>query len=422
MRFILLFLGFTAAVAQAQVYGPQVEEFSFSVKAYFYSPEKRDEDVWLEEAGLQLSHSFGIFQAKKTVRSYGLNYNQFSGIGAVQFPITYRIVDSEKLPDGNTRVTYTATGKILLQKDVAQDVMRSQELEIPLPVKLEGFYDIDCTDEHYFDEGDFWYFFDPFRSGCESLSRPPLADNFTLKLRPSTNRKLDMDVRLDLLRGNNDNGSLFRIDVIHGFSDSSTSRNDEGRLGYKEFHKYLLEQGYKRRAKSRYFNRPLVEFTKKIELANGRKVDIVINSLLVETGIESKTVTFANFLRESVQDADVIFYGGHSGLGGNLDIPSLEEKAGGFEFNPNKRQIFIFDSCSSYSYYLAPFREQKTRARVDIVTMGLASLFDTGLSTLRTFIEEFTNPKVTDTTWPKILNAVDDRLDGVNYLINVGGI
>lgn len=422
MRYLLLVLACLGTFSEAQVYGPQVEEFAFSVKSYFYSEENRDEDVWIEEAGLQLSHSFGVFQSPQTVRKYGLSFEKFSGIGALQFPIDYRIMGSEKQDDGTTRVMYAATGKILLQKDVADKVKGSQRLMLPLPVRLHDFYDEDCTDEHYFTRGDFWYFFDPFRSGCESLSKPPRADSFVLELRPSAKRDLDLDVRLDLLRGNNDNGELFRIDVIHGFSESSTNRRDEGRVGYRQFHNYLRGKGYHREVLQRYFNRPLVRFTKSITLANGKSIQVEINSLLVETGIESKTVTFANFLRQSVQEADVVFYGGHSGLGGNLDIPSLEKKAGGFKFNPQKRQIFIFDSCSSYSYYLAPFREQKTRARIDVVTMGLASLFDTGLSTLSTFISEFTNPKVEDTTWPEILTTVDERLNGVNYLINVGGI
>lgn len=423
MRYILLaLLAALNSVSEAQVYGPQVEEFNFSVKSYFYSHETRSSTAWKEEADLQLSHSFGIFQSAQTVRKYGLSSNRFSGIGAVQFPIDYQITGREKQEDGTMKVYYSATGKILLQKDVAAQVIDEGGLQLPLPVQLEGFYDVACTDPHYPSEGDFWYFFNPFQSGCESLSKPPRADSFVIKLRPSSKRELDMNVRLDLLRGNNDNGSVFRIDVIHGFESSSTSRLDEGRRAYRAFHKYLKDDGYKVEQKQKYFNRPLIQFTKLVELADGREIVVEINSLLVETGIESKTVTFAKFIRKSVEDADVIFYGGHSGLGGNLDIESLEYKAGGFKFNANKRQIFIFDSCSSYSYYLAPFREQKTRARIDVVTMGLASLFDTGLPTLKTFIEEFTNPDVEDRTWEEVLTEVDDRLGNINYLINVGGI
>jgi hypothetical protein len=84
-----------------------------------------------------------------------------------------------------------------------------------------------------------------------------------------------MNLRLDLLRGPNGNGDTFRIDVVHGFESSQT------------------------------------------------------RSFLVETEITARAKSFAVSFKEAVENADVIFYAGHSGLGGNLDIPSLEEKAGG---------------------------------------------------------------------------------------------
>lgn len=422
MRLFILFASLLTLNAGAQVYSPQAQESNFKINAYFYSQEERDEDVWIEEADAQLAHTFALFQTPEMIKSYGLDANLVLGIGAIQIPTTYQILSSEEMDDGTVRVEYQATGKILLHNKVMKDLEKGGELKVPLPVRLDDFYLSKCTDPHYDTIGDFWYFYNPFKVGCSSLRKLPLADNFTIEVGSSTKRKLDLDMRLDLLRGDNDNGKVFRIDVIHGFDESSTSRNDDGRVHFKQFAEYLLEQGYQKTSVQRHKNRPLDRFTKTLKLKNGRTIEVEINSLLVDTEIESRTTTFAKFFQSAVNEADVIFYTGHSGLGGHLDVNSLEAKVGKYKFNPKKRQIFMFDSCSSYSYYLAPFRDEKSRAKIDVVTMGLASLFETSLVTLTTFVEELTDTKVEDKAWPQVLKKIESRMDGYTYLINVGGI
>jgi hypothetical protein len=149
---------------------------------------------------------------------------------------------------------------------------------------------------------------------------------------------------------------------------------------------------------------------------------VEIKSLLVDTGIESRSRVFADFFREAVQTADVIYYAGHSGLGGNLDISSLEAKSGEFVFPRNKRQIFFFDSCSSYSYYLEPFSAQKTRARIDVVTNALASYFHTGGLVKSEFLDVLLDPDLTDLSWLDILKRIEFALEGESYLMSVGGV
>ncbi len=423
MSKLVILLGmFLGSMAQAQVYAPQGEEFSFRSEMYFDSSEESDEEVWLSQAESQISHSFGVFQSPRFVRSFNIPYEKVAGVGAVQFPVKIEIKKIELQEDGMSRVFYVVSGKILLHTNVVKALNEGRELSVPLPVQVENFYDIECTDEHYQSEGDFWYFYDPFRAGCGYLRKPPLSAEFKFELKPSVRRKLDMNVRLDLLRGDNDNGNLLRIDVIHGFDESSEDPEDVGRQGFEEFNAMLESKGFTQAVVKGYRNRPHLKFSKTIVLPENKIVQVEINSLLVETSISARTVTFAKFLRSSVNEADVIYYAGHSGLGGNLDLQLLEQKAGGFEFNPKKRQIFVFDSCSSYSYYLDSFRSEKTRARIDVITNALASLFDTGTSVLMRFLDEVLDGKVADKTWPEFLGNMEKGARGRSYLLNVGGI
>ena len=71
-------------------------------------------------------------------------------------------------------------------------------------------------------------------------------------------------------------------------------------------------------------------------------------------------------------------YDGHSGLGGHLDLESIEETHGFKISMPKKQhQIFFFNSCSSYTYYNLSYLERKGGAEyLDIMVNGLATAFD----------------------------------------------
>lgn len=407
--------------AVSQVYGPSAEERKFTLDAHFVSTAS-DMDTWLEEADSQFSHIFGVMHSPKLVKQFGLNPDYVGGIGAPQLPIDFSNVKGVKQQDGTYIVSYRAKGKILLHSVVAEQLDVDKELELPLPTDLENFYDRKCTDEHYDSFDDFWYFYDPYRRGCEKFARAPLADTFTFKLAGGVSRKLDMNLRLDLLRGANGNNETFRIDVVHGFESSQTSRRDDGRVNFNEFNTWMGTQGFALTKVQTHPTRPLNLWTKTLTLPNGKDIAVEVRSFLVETTITARSKSFAQFFKEAVENADVIFYAGHSGLGGNLDIPSLEDKVGGFKFNTAKRQIFFFESCSSYSYYLDSFRAEKTRARIDVVTNGLSSYFDTGHVMLNGFVEALLDDSVTDTSWDKVLGKIENGLFGRTYLTNVGGI
>jgi hypothetical protein len=117
----------------------------------------------------------------------------------------------------------------------------------------------------------------------------------------------------------------------------------------------------------------------------------------------------------------VIIYEGHSGLGGNLNIPELEEKAGKFQF-PKKKQIFYFDSCSSYSYYLDHFNAYKTKTNIDVVTNGLSSYFHTSPLVLKEFLNYLIGSDNRNFQWMTILKKMESVLDQETYLVNVGGL
>lgn len=407
----------------AQTIGPQTEELKFSYRAEFLA----DQDMGDPEslARLHLSHLFGVLHSPTLVKRMGVP-RKIEGVAVPRLPakITVERSISRVGDEGQSRwlIRYRASGIMLMHKNAAREVLRTGSWSLPLPADLNTIYFEECTDSYYSSVGDYWYFYDPFRAGCAHLSAKPFSHEVVLTMAPAFTRKLDQDLRLDLLKGDNGNADKFLISVVHGFAEDKNHPDDDGRRNYEALNEYLKKEGFVGRELRPKSSRPLSEFSKSKVLDNGRSIQISVRHLLVETGAETKGLTFARFFKQAVEESDVFVYAGHSGLGANLDIDALERKAGEFQFNSQKRQLFYFDSCASYSYYLHPFRAEKTRAKLDLITNGLSSYFSTGPQVLEQFLEPLLGPQSGRMLWTDYLGAMESPLKGASYFVNVGGI
>jgi len=413
--FSLLSFSFVNAIAHAQVHAPSAKEATFSYEASFVleSPTYNPED----DAALHLSHLFGIFKSPEYVQSYGLDSDRVSGIGVPRIPAKIKVQSVEENEDGSVTVSYGASGILLLENRVAKKLLKNGNLTVPMPFEMAKIYNEKCTDHHYNTLGDYWYFYDIFRKGCEYLQKNPYSKKVKILIGDMKPAKLEPSPRLDLLRGDNDNGELFSIYVIHGFAESFKDPRDDGRKNFNDFNKSLRSWGFQ----GRYGDRVSVVQKDVADADRKKKFTVEVRHFLVESSITSKGESFAKFFKQAVEKADVLIYGGHSGLGGNLDIPSLEQKVGDFEFNPKKRQIFYFDSCSSYSYYLEPFRSKKRKSKIDVITNGLESYFHLSGSVLDNLITLLIDPS-NNPSWAEVLESMEAPLEGGSYLLNVGGV
>jgi hypothetical protein len=400
--------------ALAQVISPSATEVSLSYEASFLARDTQDDPESAAED--HASHIFGLLHSSRVTEAAGVDHDRVEGLGAPRLPQKVRVLGAQTR-NGRLEVRYSATSKLLLHKKAAKDWIARGGVTLPLPYDLTRIYDRRCTDAHYDTEGDYWYFYDPYRSGCTYLLKKPYSRDTLLRIRASTSKPRETSPKLNWLRGDNGNGKLFSIYVVHGFAEDAKDKNDPGRGNFEEFNSRLRERGLNERIEQKNFRKPLHVF--RGDLGGG--VEVEIRNLLVDTGIESKSKSFARYFKEAVETADVILYAGHSGLGGNLDIPSLEEKAGSFRFNPKKRQIFFFDSCSSYSYYLDSFGAEKTKSKIDVITNGLSSYFHTSTAVHEAFLDVLLDTDA-DPTWTQLLESMEEPLDGASYLLNVGGV
>lgn len=421
ITFLTLFSGlFVGLNLQAQILAPSAQEVKYSYTTSFEIPNTATEETDEEKASLHASHLFGLFHSSALVKKFAIP-SFIGGIGGPRSQMKIKILSSE-VRGKKTLIKYSNSGKMLLHRLAAQSLIASGTFVLPMPTNPYEIFDQNCTDEHYNTFTDYWYFYDVFKKGCTHLAKSPYATPVSISIRASEYKKLQTKVQLPAVRADNGNGKLFSIYVIHGFESDTKDREDLGRLNFNEFNYYLRQNDFFEDKQKSPRNSSLMVYTKDLILDNGKQIQVEVKHLLVETSMGSRSKNFANFFKEAVANADVIIYSGHSGLGSNLDIPSLETKAGAFQFNPQKKQIFYFDSCSSYSYYLEHFAVEKTKAKIDVVTNGLSSYFNTSNAVLNKLMDHLLSPQAKDVDWSQVLQDMENVLDGDTYLLNVGGI
>lgn len=244
-----------------------------------------------------------------------------------------------------------------------------------------------CTEEHAQFESSFWYYWSPERPGCKLVKD---KDYFVIKAKLTrfTSTKLTYPEYQNLP----DEKGNITIHVLFGMNIVTNERNplksqDVNSLNYKSFRTYLLEKGYTAktwtadqiRAIAKTQNDADLPFVETIQ-----KGKIIYRFFFGATGIYEHSQAFHWFYRDAIQNASIIIYTGHSGLGKHLVLDEIEDDLGvEVKFNTKRYQIFFFDSCTSYRYYnniyfdrKKTLEDPKGTKKLDILTTGRATYFD----------------------------------------------
>ena len=155
--------------------------------------------------------------------------------------------------------------------------------------------------------------------------------------------------------------------------------------------------------------------------------EVQINILVADSDAKAhktnKSNLFKNALADSLMNADLIEYEGHSGLGENLN---LKEMFGDKEiFDPNKSQVIFINGCHSYSYYKNMFFDEKgNKENLDLILSGLTTISSDGPNNVKAFIKYFLNPDTKRrVSFQSILNNIENSNSEENgtYLTSIYG-
>lgn len=254
----------------------------------------------------------------------------------------------------------------------------------PCMMAYNDFY----TQEHFF-----WYFWDPFRQGCNLVEgrdfkaiRPRITPLPEVRLSyPEYDRMVSFDpnpvVDITILFGSDkDNLGLVPPE----------NNTDYNAASYREISAHLRNSGFQgRRWQSQDWRRfcpnqttmseTVDEYTKQVG-----NVQMRIKMFWGRSTLESNPMGFLCHLSHALEKSALLVYNGHSNQGWTVDLNSLRTKSG-LSLLPNKQkyQIYSFNGCSTFSYFNTDFfREKKWQQdplgskNLDIFVNGTYSLFE----------------------------------------------
>lgn len=285
-------------------------------------------------------------------------------------------------------------------------------VKLPLPRRPDSIYKKGkrglsknpCTDKHYNSKGDHWYFWNLFNYGCflQAGVDYDLADvEFTHM--PST---MSTYPEYDRLLQTSSDSDLKELPIYIFFGTAKPKSSVPIDLkgvkyledNYKKLKVFLKNKGFTQTSKIQYGVTSTLHTYQRLMPQSG--VVAVIKVFFGNTGIvETAVADFHKLFKEALEKSSVMYYVGHSGLGGNLDLTSIEANVGKITPPKDQYQIYFFDSCSSYPYYTQMYFDKKVGAitkdgtvdtsgtyNLDIVTNGLETYFVRASNDFESFV------------------------------------
>lgn len=334
----------------------------------------------LEQVEQQVLHLFGPLERAKS-----------SAVPKEDHQI--KILSIEAIDKNKFRIDYSYLGTMVVEKGPRKF------LDLILPRNPDNIYvtslskgKILCTDPHYPDEADFWYFWSPtaYSKDC------PLEngkDYFVVSAKIER-EKNDHISYPEYHRLANKEGEIV-FWVLFGMDDPSLSHDpmkskDITAASYRGFRNGLILEGFDlqkvpEKEEQKWIPERDSPYTLEQFSKTSGKHRLVVNLFFGESGIEEKSLAFHHAYRSGIRDASILIYDGHSGLGGHLDLQEIAKlREFRFQFPKDKYQIFFFNSCTSYTYYNARYLQRKEKRgrnlsstkNLDLLVNGLATYFD----------------------------------------------
>jgi hypothetical protein len=383
----------------------------------------------LERLDYQVQHLMGVFQSESFTEEIG-------GSGVLSSNYDIKILKVDSIAPARKLITYKYTGKVVFDKSVFNKEGIAT-IPIKLPLQYDQIYSISlgertinpCSDRHYNSEDDFWYFWDPDKEGCplqndtENVIRikgrvKKLAN--TRATYPEYNKLYSNDkiLKTSILLGYIDTLADYRI-ANHKDPAYKVLRDLKAAMIERDFVLVDSKEDFKISESGRNFSGANYAYTfeKEIKTTLGTNVTLQTEILLSDTEISTPDPTFHAYLVDALENSDIVIYDGHSGLGANLDPALLPT----IKFKKNKYQIYFFNGCSSYPYYVDNFVERKGGTKnLDVITAGLPTYPDTSIYNLTAFLDPIYEGKAL--SYQTLMNALEDSNgDWGTYLTGVSG-
>ncbi len=389
---------------QIKNYGTDNVEAYISFDSHFYMPLSQSPRSQSEfdtatdrRAKSTLEYLFGVFQF----------HPPFDKLQGIPFGNPSWKIDSTMNPGASEIVVYQGkrmqkikyhfNDKGLFRKSLFLSEDQPKLVELRLPLDIDSIYGLGviqveeggkmvakkpCTDSHYDGANDFWYFWNPAKSGCPDILKTEGTTLVQALLTPLPNTevtypeygRLGTESELTVYVANAANGAKVAIEPAPESMNEATRAAYDGDAGVKAYKSFL------QRMEQLAFKISPVSHRRHTLTATVKGRLVTVHAGLFKSSVrESNTAIkeeFENFIRDAMNLGDVFIYNGHSGLGGTLPVKRFAREPGTLSI-PDKYQIYFFNGCSTYAYYRDAYFDQKAGGtkNLDIVSTGLESYF-----------------------------------------------
>lgn len=315
--------------------------------------------------------------------------------------------------EGTVRITYKAQLPILWAKTRE----RPTDYKVAFPKKvdqasLDAFnakYDGRCGRNEY-GVATFWHDFD---NGVEGCRLEDDAIEVTATVRASRGVVADKYPEYDRIYSD----GLFRAVSVFGLDGWSDEPSDKGVQVFERFQQDL--KGLIPNAEEQ--TRPrndfvLREVTIKGEL-HGKKIE---HTMLLVSQMEHANESFDRRFNEVTENADLVTYDGHSGLGKNIAAITARGTV-----KRGQYQIWFLDGCNSLGYVDSKFTERRREANgssdrngtkhVDLIGNGLPSYYPWGETTTFKVVRDLANSDA-----PKSYQTIIEEFPAVQVAAVIG--
>lgn len=423
--FLCLFLTLILKTyAETNYYGPRSTEallkFTARIQLKLETPLKQDQlksaPVEVNKAVTdQLAYLIGHLQSGSFIASY-----QYPGVIGKKYEV--ELLDVTAPENGKQFLTYRFEGKVNFHSSVfSTSNVRYVPLKMPLnPYDIYAHAFVKGKNECVSEEStptSFFYFWDTEKENCPLKGDKELVLHLTGKLEQKSNTVMTWPEYDQLYARPELNIAVF-FGYINEIDFTRINPEDEGFLSYQNFKKNMLAQDFvilKEKTAAPGIALSIL-FEKTIINQFGLTQKIKVNVLLSDTAWASPDRTFAAAYQDALENAQIVTYDGHSGLGKNLSLINFPAT----QWN-NDYQLFYFNGCSSYAYYTDMYFVAKpggTR-NLDIISTGLPTPTSTSAPNMMAFLQPFLDGKIE--SFQSLLVGMENSNRGETYLSGVNG-